>query len=99
MPIKDVPQQARGFIVTMAAIEDLVTTGSSDLASPSIMLASITHLPKTETFIVRAFHENRREIVLYFQKWKETGSEKKEGSEELDRLGKMGWILSSQKSF
>lgn len=59
MAITEVSQHARGLVMTMATREDLVATRSSYPASPPIMLASITHLPKMKAFISGGFHYNR----------------------------------------
>jgi hypothetical protein len=56
MSITRIAEHARGFIMTMATIEDLIAARSSNFASSSIVLASESHLPKIKALIDWAFH-------------------------------------------
>lgn len=56
MTIINIAQHARGFVMTMTAIIDLIAAGGSNFTSSPIMLAPIAHLPKIKAITREAFH-------------------------------------------
>lgn len=51
MTIRGSAHHIRSFVMTMATGVDLITARGSNLTSPTVMLASIAHLPKIKTII------------------------------------------------
>lgn len=56
MPIKRIAQHARFFIMTVTTTIDFITARRSNLAPSPIMLAPISHLPKSKPIVGWSFH-------------------------------------------
>lgn len=85
MKEEDIKIYYRSVVVTMAAVVDLVATWSTNLASPSIVFASIQDPEKGKFRGIHIIYNN-----LIVNKTKANGNEKtEEGGGEVDGWGLM----------